>query len=519
VAFATALAIALLSSCASRPAAPEKPEAAAIPAQDAVAGAPSAALPATAAQASSLALAAAQPAAAVGARSNPAREAYLKAALADYLRERLPNGATLAVKRQAGRKTAAARIALARDGRGAEAAEAGYEALALSTAARAAAGSAPGSVALAAFAAGASLELKLDDYDDVALEIVGPPESMAGLLRLVARALASPAFLPEDFDRALREARVAERRESGDPLVRAGSELRADLYRDHPYGLPPGGTAASLASATRDNVMRYWSERFRPERLVVVVVGDFEGAALARALEGDFGALPPGAAAASASGPARAPSPPDLPIRSWFKALPVSGSPGSALLRGEFGAPVASSPDYPAMNVALAMLDDLLMEALRGGKGLAYGAWTKLSAASAPSTSLTVYKTGDPASAKAAVDGAIADIAGGLCIDATSSAGALGRVERSLEAYKSRSITAVYAKSASCEGMAARIARDLAAGGDGTAMFRMAERIASVKAEDVVRVARQRLLEGPSAWIALGDPALVLALSPSAFVR
>jgi predicted Zn-dependent peptidase len=259
--------------------------------------------------------------------------------------------------------------------------------------------------------------------------------------------------------------------------------------------------------------MRYWSERFRPERLSIVVVGDFEGTALARELEGELGALP----AVNAAAGARAGSP-EPPIRPWFKALALSGTPGSALLRGEFGAPEASSPDYPAMTVALAMLDDLLLEGLRGGKGLAYGAWTRLSAASAPSTSIIVYKTGDPSAAKAAVDGAIADLAGGLCVDASSADGALGSVERSLEAYKSRSINAVYAKSASSEGMAARIARDLAAGGDGTAMFRMALRIGEVRAEDVVRVARQRLLDGPSAWIALGDPALVLGLSPSAFI-
>ena len=46
----------------------------------------------------------------------------------------------------------------------------------------------------------------------------------------------------------------------------------------------------------------------------------------------------------------------------------------------------------------------------------------------------------------------------------------------------------------------------------------MAGRIRAVGAEDVVRVARQRLLEGPSGWIALGDPDLVLGLAMSAFV-
>ncbi len=162
------------------------------------------------------------------------------------------------------------------------------------------------------------------------------------------------------------------------------------------------------------------------------------------------------------------------------------------------------------------MLDDLLMEDLRSEKGLAYGAWTRLSAAAAPSASITVYRTSEPAAAKEAIDAAIARLASGLCLDANATA---APIAQSLEAYKARVVTAAYSRGASSEGMAARIARDLAAGGDGTAMFRLAGRIREVKADDVARVARQRLLEGPSAWIALGDPELVSSLPAAAFVQ
>jgi zinc protease len=440
------------------------------------------------------------------------RVSYLSAALSDYWMEKLPNGVTLALKRQAGRKTAAARVALAR-GTWLEAPEeAGFDALALSAAWRARAGAPPGSVALAAFEAGASLELKLEDYDDVALELVCPSDEMAGLLGLLARALAAPAFAQADFDRALREARVAERRESGDPLTRSAAELRAGLYGPHPYARPPRGTAASLAAASRESIMRYWAARFGAERLSVAVVGDFEPASLTLPLTAAFGSLPEGKPASCAGEETR-----ELPIRSWFKALPFSATPDSAILRGEFGAPSLSSPDFPAMTLALAMLDDLLLDRLRGSEALAYGVWTRLSAAAAPSASLTVYKTGNPAAAKAAVDGAVADLAKGLCVDVLSASGGLGPIGRSLEAYKARATTASYARSASAWGMAARIERDIASGGDGTALFRLEGRLDEVKAEDVVRVARQRLLEGPSAWVALGDPRLVLALDPSAF--
>jgi zinc protease len=386
-----------------------------------------------------------------------------------------------------------------------EASEAGYEALALSTAAR----SSPD--------AGASLELRLGDHGGVELELRCPSEGIADLLGFAARAIASPAFEGENFDKALREARVAERRESGDPRSRAAVELHAALYSDLPWGLPPRGTAASLASATRESVMRYWAEHFSPGRLSIAVVGDFEPRDFARALEAGFGVLAkspvaqPGRSQVSKDGEPR--------IRPRFKALPVAGMTGQAELCGEFSAPVASSPDYPAMTVALAMLDELLAEALRGSSGDARGFRASLSSAMPPSASLTVCKTENPAAAKAAIDIAIADIASGICANLSSPGGGLGAVALSLEAYKLRSISLAYAKDASSVGMAADIARDLAAGGDGTAIFRLASRIEAVKAEDVVRVAKERLLEGPSAWIALGDPHLVLALLPGAFER
>ena len=434
---------------------------------------------------------------------------YLDAALADYWREVLPNGATMAVKRQSGRRTAAARIVLARDVAG-KAKDAGLEALALSAVAKSPAGSGYGSVELAAFKAGGGVELKLEDYDDVALEIVCPVEALAGILELAARSLASPSFPKGDFDRALREARVAERRESGDPLLRAAAELRSGMYRGHPYGVPPRGTANNLASVTREDLLRFWSSRFGAERLAVVIVADIDPRELARRLGPAFAALPKRNASQAKVAP--------LPIRPWFKALSLSATPGTAVMRGEFSAPDPSTDDYAALTVALAMLDDLLLEGLRGQKGLAYGAWTRLSAAAAPSASLTVFKTGNPAAAKTAVDAAIATLSGGLCLGVDDAGGRLGPIARSLEAYKLRAITASYSKGASSQGMAARIARDLAAGGDGTALFRMAGRIRAVGAEDVVRVARQRLLEGPSGWVALGDPDLVLGLPLSAFV-
>lgn len=402
---------------------------------------------------------------------------------------------------------AVARILLALDGSVRDESEAGYAALALDLAASGATGTAEGSVEAMVSAAGGSISLSLEDYDDVSMELVCPSDKLSGLLGLVARALASPSFAETDFYPTLRQARIAERREAGDPLARAETEIRSDLFKGHAYGLPPGGTLSSLATATRERIARFWSDSFGADRLSVVAVADVEPERLASSLASSFGSIPGGG---FGLGPTAEKLPP-LPLHPWFKTVALSAIPGSVLLRGEFGAPEESSADYPALAVALLMLEDLVLENLRAGRVSASGAWTDLSAAAAPAASISVYRTGEPAAAKAAIDAAISELAAGRCLDAT--------VAQSLDSYKSRAIVALYSGGASPEGMAALIARDLAAGGDGTAVFRAAGRIRGVSAEDVVRVARERLLEGPSAWIAVGDPALVRNLRESDFVR
>jgi zinc protease len=416
---------------------------------------------------------------------------YFKASFSDYRRKTLSNGASVAVKRQSGRRNAVARIALARDA-DEDAPRSGYAALAMAAAAR--------SVPAKGFSAG----LARDEWEQVALEISCPPERMDEVLGLVAKALAAPSFTAKDFDAALGEARVAERREAGDPFARARAELRSARYRADPRGLPPWGTTASLAAATREDVMRYWAELFSAERVSVAVVGDFDPATFIGAIESAFGSLPRGKSSTGVAARASA------PVVPWFKALAASSTPAQALLRGEYSSPEASSPDYPAMIVALAALDDLVLDALRGTR-------TGISSSATPETSVSLFGSADPAAMKSAVDGAAAELAGGRCLDPGSPDGKHAALGASLEAYKARAIASFYAGAASSEGMAARIACDMVSGGDGAAMFRMSSRIGAVRAEDVPRVARRYLLEGSSAWVALGDPALVLGLSPESF--
>ena len=450
-----------------------------------------------AAKSSGAAAKAAKASAAATAAAAPVEmDGYFKESMADYRSQTLPNGAVLAIKRRAGPAAAAASIVLAGEWRD-DPAAAGFGYLALAAAAR------------SVEAAGGKVVLG-DGEDDgfLSARLSCPSDRMAEALGLLAGALASGSIPEDAFEAALAEARIAERRDSGDHALRLRSELAAARRGPGASGAPLRGTAASLGAATRESVGRYWSLRSPSARLCVAVVGDFDPAAMAASLGPSLGALPFGAgtaAVAAARGGADQGKSPEAP---WFEAMPDQSLAGQALVRGEFPVPSPSSPDYPALLVAAAARDDLVRDALGGSRA------TILSGAGLDA-SLTLRVASAPAAAKAAADASAAELAAGRCLDLASGGGRRGAIADSLGAYKARALAACYGASASSEGMAASIAADLASGGDGAAIFRMSSRIKAVKADDVARVSRRYLLEG--AWAAVGDPALVSDLRPEDF--
>lgn len=58
------------------------------------------------------------------------------------------------------------------------------------------------------------------------------------------------------------------------PSIALYQELMAQAYTTHPYRLPVSGTAESVSSFTRDDVLNYITNHYHPENFTVVVVGD-----------------------------------------------------------------------------------------------------------------------------------------------------------------------------------------------------------------------------------------------------
>ena len=109
------------------------------------------------------------------------------------------------------------------------------------------------------------------------------------LLRL---ALTEPRFDTEPIERIRSQILARLARDSEDPDVIAVLTMRRLLLPDHPYRRPLRGTAESVGSITRDDLVSYTRQTFSRDRLVVGVAGDITPEDLAALLDKTFLGLP-----------------------------------------------------------------------------------------------------------------------------------------------------------------------------------------------------------------------------------
>ncbi|HTU12331.1 MAG TPA: pitrilysin family protein [Allosphingosinicella sp.] len=136
--------------------------------------------------------------------------------------------------------------------------------------------------------------------DSSAAFVSAPTANIEAAGALLAQVVHDPAFAQEELDRerrrALDQLRVAMR----DPSFVAQRVAWRAVYGDAPYGSPPGGTPASLAALTRDDLVQYHRAWWRPDNATLVITGSLDaeaGFALAERLFGQWAApaapLPP----------------------------------------------------------------------------------------------------------------------------------------------------------------------------------------------------------------------------------
>jgi zinc protease len=127
--------------------------------------------------------------------------------------------------------------------------------------------------------------------DSSAVFVSAPAATIDAAGIVLAQLVRAPEFAQAELDRerrrALDQLRVAMR----DPGFVAQRVAWRAIYGAAPYGSPPGGTPASIAALTRDDLIAYHHDWWRPDNATLVITGALDaeaGFALAERLFGQW---------------------------------------------------------------------------------------------------------------------------------------------------------------------------------------------------------------------------------------
>lgn len=109
-------------------------------------------------------------------------------------------------------------------------------------------------------------------------------------LDLLAEVLLQPAFPEAELKRRREEIAAGIQRSEQDPQTVAGRAMAELLYPGHPYGRPVSGTVESVRRLTREQVVAFHRENYRPDVAVISVVGDVTRDKIRRDLVARFSA-------------------------------------------------------------------------------------------------------------------------------------------------------------------------------------------------------------------------------------
>jgi zinc protease len=114
------------------------------------------------------------------------------------------------------------------------------------------------------------------------------------MMEMEADRMRDLALAPADVDTE-RSVILEERatRTDSDPGALFHEELRAALYRNHPYGTPVIGWRAEMEGLTRSDALGYYSRFYAPNNAILIVAGDVTPDAVRALAEEHYGPLAP----------------------------------------------------------------------------------------------------------------------------------------------------------------------------------------------------------------------------------
>ncbi len=227
--------------------------------------------------------------------------------------------------------------------------------------------------AQAAEALGAQFSFDVAD-DSLNVSMRSLTENRDDAAALLAQALTQPRFEDKAVDRVRAQVQAVIKAEATDPQAIAAKEMAKQAWGDHPYGSSINGTAESVKSLTRNDLVAAKNRVLARDRVIVGAAGDITAEELGALIDKIVGGLPE-------KGTAPLPQPAELQLTGGVSVIDWN-SPQTIVSFAGPGLPI-DDPDYFAAYVANHILggggfSSRLMDEIREKRGLTYGIGTGL---------------------------------------------------------------------------------------------------------------------------------------------
>ena len=200
--------------------------------------------------------------------------------------------------------------------------------------------------------------------DWTAVGFRGIRETFDSTWAIFADRLTAPALDSASVERVRTQLLSAVRQRHDDPDAFVESLADSVAFEGHPYSVPVTGTESTIAAISRADLRRYAAEQLVTSRMLLVVVGNVERARVERLVGATLARLPRGRYEWTL--------PPELPAPAGSKLATARRALPTNYILGRYVGPTASSPDYPAMHVASAILSGRLFQEIRTRRNLTY---------------------------------------------------------------------------------------------------------------------------------------------------
>ena len=206
-------------------------------------------------------------------------------------------------------------------------------------------------------------------WDSTNVSLSTLAKNLDAALDIYSDIVLNPSFPATELESIKARQLIGLRQQKANSGAIANVAFNKVLYGDHPYGRD--NTEATIKAITRDDVVNFYTNNFRPNNGTLIVVGSFDSKALKTKLESAFGGWKAGDVPA-----ARLPAIKPLENPGIY-IVDRPGAAQSTVAIGQVGVD-RSNPDYHAIQVMNAILGGGITSRismnLREDKGYTYGA-------------------------------------------------------------------------------------------------------------------------------------------------